>query len=102
MIVLMVSLDECQSLIAGTPDQALRLYLRRSLAMEAVLRDDHLPNAVLLKGLELDDSKRNYEASVCLYATCTEADEAWQAMAEPASTNAVDPMDEIVAGGLRA
>lgn len=81
MIVLLVSAAEAQALIAGKPDQALRHYMTRELSLERLLPDDNLPNAVLLRGLELDVNKRNYIATVRMYATCEAADRAWEEMA---------------------
>lgn len=77
MILLLVSLAEAQALIAGTPDQALRGYLTRELALERLLPDDNLPTDVLLRGLDLTPDGRAYAATYRHYATTEAADKAW-------------------------
>lgn len=101
MIVLLLSVAEAQSLIDRSPDRspdlALCAYIAREMQMEKLLPDHNLPNAVILRGLELDDSQRHYIASVRTFATCEAADRAWaddedrisQATTAPASRSAV-------------
>jgi hypothetical protein len=84
----MVSLAEARALMQGEPDRALVAYLGREVQMDALLPDDNLPNAVLLRGLELDASQRHYVATIRTYATCDAAERAWAELTDP------DPMME--------
>lgn len=82
MIILCVSLSEARDLIAGRPDRALQMYLQQEAKMESLLPDDNLPNAILLRGVELDADKRNYVVTYRTYASFFEAEEAWRQHAD--------------------